>query len=65
MPTNPQMKMMMSIMPVIMIVFFYKFASGINLYYATMNLASLPQQLYVARERRAAAAQAPVVKAKT
>ncbi len=65
MPPNPQMKMMMWIMPVIMIVFFYKFASGINLYYATMNLASLPQQLYVARERRAAAAQAPVVKAKT
>ncbi len=63
---NPQMKMMMWIMPVMMIVLFLNFASGLNLYYATMNLASLPQQLYLAKERRAAAAlPLPSKKAKT
>jgi YidC/Oxa1 family membrane protein insertase len=55
--TNPQMKMMMWIMPVMLVVLFLKFASGLNLYYATMNVASLPQQLYLAKERRAAAGQ--------
>ncbi len=50
--TNPQMKMMMWIMPVMLVVLFLKFASGLNLYYATMNLASIPQQLYLNKERR-------------
>jgi YidC/Oxa1 family membrane protein insertase len=66
--SNPQMKMMMYIMPVMMVVLFLRFASGLNLYYATMNLASLPQQLYLAKERRAAANQPPpgkTAKAKT
>jgi YidC/Oxa1 family membrane protein insertase len=58
-PPNPQMKMMMYVMPVMMVVLFFRFASGLNLYYATMNLASLPQQLYVAKERKAAQAQGP------
>jgi YidC/Oxa1 family membrane protein insertase len=65
---NPQMKMMMWIMPIMMVVLFLRFASGLNLYYATMNLASLPQQLYLAKERRAAANQPPpgkTAKAKT
>ncbi len=61
--TNPQMKMMMWFMPIMLTVLFLKFASGLNLYYATMNLASLPQQLYLAKERRAAAAQPPPGKA--
>lgn len=55
--SNPQMKMMMWVMPVMLVVLFLNFASGLNLYYATMNLASLPQQLYLTKERRAAAAQ--------
>ncbi len=66
--TNPQMKMMMWIMPVMLVVLFLNFASGLNLYYATMNVASLPQQLYLAKERRAATGQpAPskTAKAKT
>ncbi len=66
--SNPQMKMMMYVMPVMMVVLFLRFASGLNLYYATMNLASLPQQLYLAKERRAAANQPPpgkTAKAKT
>ncbi len=51
MPENPQMKMMLYLMPVMMLVMFLKFASGLNLYYAVQNLASIPQQWLVARER--------------
>jgi len=58
--SNPQMKMMMWIMPVMLTVLFLKFASGLNLYYATMNVASLPQQIYLAKERKAAAQQPPL-----
>ena len=49
---NPQMKFMMYFMPIFMTVLFLKFASGLNLYYASMNLASLPQQLQIMRERK-------------
>ncbi|MGD8867737.1 MAG: membrane protein insertase YidC [Gemmatimonadales bacterium] len=58
--SNPQMKMMMWIMPIMLTVLFLKFASGLNLYYATMNIASLPQQLYLAKERKAVANQPPL-----
>jgi YidC/Oxa1 family membrane protein insertase len=61
-PPNPQMKMMMYVMPVMMVVLFLRFAAGLNLYYATMNLASLPQQLYIAKERKAAAKAPPLGK---
>lgn len=50
---NPQMKMMMWFMPIFMTILFVNFASGLNLYYTAMNLASLPQQWMIARERRA------------
>jgi YidC/Oxa1 family membrane protein insertase len=62
---NPQMKMMMWMMPVMMVVLFLRFASGLNLYYATMNLASIPQQLYLNKERRKMAGKAPPSKKKT
>ncbi len=62
--SNPQMKMMMWVMPIMLTVLFLNFASGLNLYYATMNLASLPQQLYLAKERRAAAGEPAPAKAK-
>ncbi|UCF20169.1 MAG: membrane protein insertase YidC [Gemmatimonadota bacterium] len=63
--SNPQMKMMMWFMPIMLTVLFLNFASGLNLYYATKNLASQPQQLYLAKERRAAAGQpAPTSSAK-
>jgi YidC/Oxa1 family membrane protein insertase len=63
--SNPQLKMMMWFMPIMLTVLFLNFASGLNLYYATMNLASLPQQLYLAKERRAVAGQpAPTSSAK-
>lgn len=53
-PPNPQMKMMGYAMPVIFTVLFLNFPSGLNLYYATSNFASLPQQLYLSGERRKA-----------
>lgn len=48
----PQMKMMTYIMPVFLTVLFLNFASGLNLYYASMNLASVPQQLQIMKERK-------------
>ncbi len=60
--SNPQMKMMMWIMPIMLTVLFLNFASGLNLYYATMNVASLPQQLYLAKERKAAAEKPPLTR---
>lgn len=52
--TNPQMKMMTYVLPVVFTVMFAGFPSGLNLYYTTSNIASLPQQLYLSRERQAA-----------
>ena len=51
MEPNPQMKMMLYMMPAMMTFLFLRFASGLNLYYTVMNLASLPQQLMLSRER--------------
>lgn len=57
---NPQMKMMMWIMPLFMGFIFMQFASGLNLYYATVNVATLPQQFIIARERKKAQERGPV-----
>lgn len=54
MERNTQMKIMGYAMPVVFTVLFARFPAGLNLYYATSNLASLPQQFYLARERRQA-----------
>ena len=48
---NPQMKMMMYLMPIMMVFIFFRLASGLNLYYATANIATIPQQMWIARER--------------
>ncbi|MEO2158282.1 MAG: membrane protein insertase YidC [bacterium] len=54
MPTpNPQMKIMMWLMPIMMTGIFFNFASGLNLYYATANIATIPQQYLIAKERKA------------
>ena len=50
-PPNPQAKMMLYIMPAFMTFLFLRFSSGLNLYYASQNLASIPQQWLVAKER--------------
>jgi YidC/Oxa1 family membrane protein insertase len=47
----PQMKWMTYFMPIFLTFLFLNFASGLNLYYAAMNLASVPQQLQIMRER--------------
>ncbi len=51
MPPSPQGKMMSYVMPVMFTVLFWNFASGLNLYYAVQNVAALPQQWLLARER--------------
>jgi YidC/Oxa1 family membrane protein insertase len=58
---NPQMKFMMYAMPPVMTIIFLNFASGLNLYYAAMNFASIPQQLQISRERKRFQAQKAAV----
>ena len=60
MEANPQMKMMLYILPVMMTFLFLNFASGLNLYYAVSNIASIPQQWLLARERQKRTAKAIV-----
>ena len=60
MKANEQQKMMMYLMPAMMMVIFFNMASGLNLYYFVQNLASLPQQWLISRERTKA--QPPVVR---
>jgi YidC/Oxa1 family membrane protein insertase len=62
--TNPQMKMMMYFMPIMMVFIFFQLASGLNLYYATANIATLPQQIWIAGERKKAQAKAPLTLSK-
>ena len=64
MEPNPQAKMMLYIMPVMMTFLFLNFASGLNLYYAVSNIASIPQQWLLARERQRRTARA-IVEVKT
>src|SRR3954471_20496179 len=64
MEPNPQTKMMVYIMPVMMTFLFLNFASGLNLYYAVSNIASIPQQWMLARERQKRTAKA-IVEVKT
>ena len=62
--TNQQMKMMMYFMPIMMVFIFFQLASGLNLYYATANIATLPQQIWIAGERKKAQAQGPLTLSK-
>src|SRR5438309_7028686 len=50
-PPNPQAKMMGYMFPVMMTVVLLNMASGLNLYYTAQNIAALPQQWMIARER--------------
>ncbi len=49
---NPQMKMMLWIMPIMMVFIFFNLASGLNLYYAVSNIATIPQQIWINNERK-------------
>ncbi len=51
-PDNAQARLMTYLIPGIMLIFFINFASGLNLYYAVQNIASLPQQWLIAKERQ-------------
>ncbi len=55
-PPTAQTRMMSYMMPVVLTFMFFRFAAGLNLYYAVQNLAALPQQWLLARERASAAA---------
>jgi len=54
-PPNPQSKMMAYMMPAMMTVMFLGFPSGLNLYYAVQNVAAMPQQLILSKERQKSA----------
>lgn len=49
---NPQMKMMMWMMPPMMLLIFLNLASGLNLYYVVSNIATIPQQMWITNERK-------------
>ncbi len=57
MEQNAQLKVMMYVMPLMMGILFFNLPAGLNLYYATTNIASLPQQILIARERKKAQAE--------
>jgi YidC/Oxa1 family membrane protein insertase len=56
-PPNPQAKMMGYMFPVMMTVVLLNLASGLNLYYTAQNVAALPQQWLLAKERAKAKAR--------
>jgi YidC/Oxa1 family membrane protein insertase len=60
MEPNPQMKMMLYMMPLMMTGMFLFFPSGLNLYYTVSNIASIPQQWMLGRERMKRTARAIV-----
>jgi len=49
---NPQMKLMLWMLPGMMLLIFLNLASGLNLYYLVSNIASVPQQIWINRERQ-------------
>lgn len=64
-PPNPQTKMMSYMMPAVMTMVLLNFASGLNLYYAVQNIAALPQQWLLTRERMRQGTGAPKPAAQT
>jgi YidC/Oxa1 family membrane protein insertase len=50
-PPNPQAKMMSYMFPVMMTFVLANMASGLNLYYTAQNIAALPQQWLLSKER--------------
>jgi YidC/Oxa1 family membrane protein insertase len=63
-PPSPQTKIMLYVMPIMMTVLFVSFPSGLNLYYAVQNTASIPQQWLLSKERIRRLPQTPPAPAK-
>ena len=57
MPPNPQTRVMTYVLPVMMTVLLANMASGLNLYWAAQNIASIPQQWLISKERARAKAR--------
>ncbi len=59
---NPQMKMMMYLMPIMLTVMFlwWGLPSGLLLYYSATNVATIPQQMLITNERKKLQAANPV-----
>lgn len=53
-PPNPQAKILAYMMPAVLFIVLRNMAAGLNLYYAVQNLAAIPQQWLIARERKKA-----------
>jgi YidC/Oxa1 family membrane protein insertase len=65
--TQMQMKMMMWVLPPFMLLIFINLASGLNLYYVVSNIATIPQQMWITKQRKKLRAQTfaqPTTKAK-
>src|SRR5690606_24973368 len=60
-PPNPQAKMFTYVMPLALTVFLANMAAGLHVYYTVQNLAALPQQWLIARERQKVQPVKPVV----
>lgn len=60
-PPNPQAKMFAYVMPLTFAVLFARLAAGLHIYYTVQNLAALPQQWLLARERARVQPNKPVV----
>ena len=60
-PPNPQAKLFAYVLPATFAIMFAKMASGLHVYYTVQNLAAIPQQWLLARERAKAAPPPPVV----
>ncbi|MCE5270367.1 membrane protein insertase YidC [bacterium] len=63
--TDPKMKPMMYMMPIMMLIFFINFSSGLVLYYTIFNVIQMFQQMYIQKRyhaplQAAAAAAGPV-----
>jgi YidC/Oxa1 family membrane protein insertase len=57
--TQLQMKMMMWILPPFMLLIFLNLASGLNLYYVVSNIATIPQQIWITKQRKQMRARTP------
>ena len=54
-PTDPKMKPMMYMMPVLMVIIFIRFSSGLVFYYTIFNILQIFQQVYINKHYHAPA----------